>query len=154
MLEVCQVVCVLMFKWCFSGTYVYFWHGCVACIHSCLVDNATIFPVKWALVRLSEVVAPKSVFILLLWPTYTGDVAFDNGSHVGHATVADFDRAPVEYLVQLGGSWSVRVEAFVSAGMYWEELQRTRAYPGDVTSAWRKNSWCSLVILLNHAQSW
>ena len=123
--KVHQVICVPLLKWCFSRTYVYFWRGGTVRIHSCFINNATsqTFPVKGASVGPSAVAVPRLVTILLLCPTYTGVMAFNNRSHVRHAAVADFDCAPVEYLMQLGAHRK----------MFVNKLQKFLSYPGFYT---------------------
>ena len=51
------------------------------------------------MVRVSTVAASKLVIIPVFCPTYTGVMAPDNIAHIGHTTVADFDHAPVKYLM-------------------------------------------------------
>ena len=50
------------------------------------------------MVRVSVVAESKFVIVLVFCPTYTGVMALDDIAHIGHTTVADFDRAPLELL--------------------------------------------------------
>ena len=50
------------------------------------------------MVKVSTVTAPKLVIVPVFCPTYKGVMALNDIGHIGHTTIADFDRAPVKYL--------------------------------------------------------
>ena len=87
-----------LFKRCLGRTYVCLWRGGVVGVHCRFINDTTgqAFPVKGPMVRVSTVAAPRLVIVPVFCPTYTGVMALNNIAHIGHATVADFDRAPIK----------------------------------------------------------
>ena len=91
----------MLFKRCLGQTYVCSWCRGVVGVHDRFINNTAsqALPVKGAMVRVLTVAAPRLVIALVFCPTYTGIIVLNNSAHIRHATVADFDRAPIKYFM-------------------------------------------------------
>ena len=76
--------------------------------HNCFIHNAISKAISFngALVWLTTFAVPKLI-ARLSCNTESGIVVLGDGTYIGHATVADLNCAPVEYLVQLGAFWEM-----------------------------------------------
>ena len=93
-----QVVRVALFKSCFRRTNVYFRSTGTVCFYSRLIHDLAgeAMPVQWTSFRFAAIAALRLVTVPLFYSTYTGIVLFDYTSHIGHTTVAHFDRVPIK----------------------------------------------------------